>query len=98
MLNFGVNLALYGFVGAILVNLFMLVKFVARASQVTPIGAEIFHTLFMGGLGKSYLSLLAQDGIVPTVVDELLYRIDILLKFALLLGVVMVVFGVLFAI
>ena len=98
MLNFGINLALYGFVGAILVNLFMLVKFVGCASQVAPAVAEIIHTLFMGGLRKSYLTLLAQEGMTPTMVDELLYRIDILLKFALLLGVVMVVFGLLFAI
>jgi len=63
MLNLGVNLTIFGFAGAISINVIMLIKFLSRANKAGPTIAEIFHTLFMGGLGKSYLILLSNDGI-----------------------------------
>jgi hypothetical protein len=93
VLNLSVNLAICGFVGAILINVVMLIKFLARANQAGPAIAEIFHTLFMGSLGKSYLKLLANDGVEPTLADELLYRVDIILKLMFLVGSVLVGLG-----
>lgn len=93
MLNFGVNLTIYGFVGAVLINVIMLIKFLSRSSHAGPAIAEIFHTLFLGGLGKSYLTLLSSDGIEPTITDELLYRVDLILKLAFLVGPALVALG-----
>lgn len=93
MIKFGVNLTIFGFAGAILVNVIMLIKFLSRANQTGPAIAEIFHTLFLGGLGKSYLTLLSNEGFEPTFADELLYRIDFILKLAFLVGPALVAFG-----
>jgi hypothetical protein len=93
MLNLGVNLAIFGFVGAILINVIMLIKFPSRANRAGPVIAEIFHTLLMGGLRKSYLTLLSNDGIEPTLADELLYRFDIVLKLAFFVGLTLVAVG-----
>ena len=93
MLNLGVNLTIFGFAGAILINVIMLIKFLSRANQPGPAIAEIFHTLFLGGLGKSYLTLLSNDGIEPTLSDELLYRVDIILKLTFLVGPALVALG-----
>ena len=68
-------------------------KFLSRAKQAGPAIGEIVHTLFMGVLGKSYRTLLLNDGIEPTIVDELLYRISIILGCTMLVGLILVVLG-----
>ena len=93
MLNLGVNLAIFGFVGAILINVVMLIKFLRCVNEARAAVAEIFHTLFMGGLGKSYLKLLANEGVEPSLTDELLYRVDIILKLMFFVGSVLVGLG-----
>ena len=93
MLNFGANLAIFGFAGAISINLIMLNNFLSRANKPGPAIAEIFHTLFMGGLGMSYLTLLSNGGIEAILIDELLYRIDIILKLSFFVGTAFVALG-----
>ncbi len=93
MLNLGVNLSIFGFVGAILINVIMLIKFLSRANKAGSAIAEILHALFLGGLRQSYLTLLSNDDIEPTLVDELLYRVEIILKFSFLFGLCLVALG-----
>ncbi len=63
MLNLGIDLIVFGFVGSILTNIIMLMKFLSRAKQGGPAIGELVHTLFMGVLGKSYRTLLLNDGL-----------------------------------
>jgi hypothetical protein len=93
MLNFGVLLALYGFLGSILVNLIMLIRFLIGAQQSEPAIGEIFSFLFLAQLTRDYRDLLIKDGIEPTIFDELLYRINILLQCAFVIGIGVIVIG-----
>jgi hypothetical protein len=95
MLNLGVNLMIYGFVGALLTNLIMLIRFVSSAKEGGPAITQIFHSLFLGTFGEAYLKLLQSDGIEATTFDELIYRVNIILMFTAVLGLVLVAFGLL---
>src|SRR5258706_8222238 len=57
LLNLGVKLMIYGFVGSILTNLIMLIRFVSSPNSSGPAIAEIFHTFFLGSLKKSILEV-----------------------------------------
>ena len=93
MLQFGVLLVIYALVSNVLVNLIMLGKFLSRAPQSGPAIGEIISFLFGSELTKSYRELLIKDGVEPTIFDELLYRINTLLNFALLAGIVIIALG-----
>jgi hypothetical protein len=71
----------------------MWIKFLSRANKASPAIAEICHTFFMGRLGKSYLTLLCNDGIEATPIDELLYRVEIILKLTFLVGTAFLALG-----
>ncbi len=73
----------------------MLIRFVSSAKEGGPAIAEIFHTFFLGSSKKSYLKLLQDDGIDVTTFDELIYRVNIILLFTAVLGLVLAAFGLL---
>lgn len=52
--------------------------------------------LLTGGLVRSYTKSLIKDGIEPTFGDQFLHRLNILLGFAALAGVMLIAFGLLF--
>lgn len=97
MLHFGVLLVVYAIVSSILVNLIMLIKFLSRAQHAGPAIGEFLSMLFFSVLKDPYRELLIKDGIEPTIIDEPLHRVNIILVFTELGGLALVVLGFLTA-
>lgn len=93
MLNMGVNLFVFSLVSGLVINIIMLMKYLSRSQQAGLAIGEIFHTLFTGFMLKSYRDLLIKDGIKPTTLDELLYRMSIILVFSTGCGIVLILSG-----
>ena len=93
MIRLGTQLAVFSFVSNLVVQFVMLIKFLSRSERAGPSVGELFHTLLCGLMLKPYRTLLISEGIEPTLMDELLYRVSIILAISFFCGIVTIGLG-----
>ena len=93
MTHFGMLLVVYSFVTSLVLNVFLLIRFLARAQNRDIAMGELVHTILFGIMRKPYRSLLLRDGIQPSYLDELLHAISILLIVCSGIGLILIAFG-----
>jgi hypothetical protein len=89
----GAQLFVFSIACDLVVQLVMLVKFLSRSQQTGKSVGELVHTLLFGFISKPYRKLLIAQNIEPTVKDELLHRVSIILLISLACGIVIMMLG-----
>ena len=93
MIRFGTQLAVFAFVSNLVIQFVMLIKFLSRSQRPGASLGELFHTLLCGFMLKPYRNLLIAEGIEPTLTDELLHGVSIILAISFLCGIVTIGLG-----
>jgi hypothetical protein len=93
MLKSGILIVLGALVGLLLTHVVIVANFLRRMPPGQLAMREFLAVLLTGGIGKDYMTLLAESHIEPTHFERILSFIDKILAWVFILGLVIAIIG-----